>query len=361
MQPTNAIWIDVDNSPHVPLFVPIVRRCEAMGRKVVLTARHYAQTVELLQNAGLNSKFEVIGEHSGKSKVKKLLGLFERAWQLRTHIQALRKAGVHIAVALSHGSRSMVLAARQLGIPVITMYDYEYTETFIFNTFSDYVMVPSRIPDATLDKIGLKPEKRIKYDGYKEELYLHYYEPDTAFWQKLEAENGVRIQPEKIIVTLRPPASAANYHNRDSEALLEALLKRLLTHPDVFTIVLPRTKAQQTEIEGYVHRLGLRAAAMLIPKRAVNGLDLAYHSDLLISGGGTMNREAALLGVPVYSIFSGKQGALDADMERRGLIRFIRSVEEIDDIEFKKKNPAASPYRLSNAVEEAILQQLSRW
>lgn len=345
----------------MPLFVPIVRRCEALGRRVVLTARNYAQTVELLQNAGLEGKFVVIGEHAGKSKVKKLLGLVERAVALRAYIRALRKSGVQVSVALSHGSRSMVLAARQLGIPTITMYDYEYTETFIFNTFSNYVMVPSRIPDATLDKIGLKPHKRIRYEGYKEELYLSYYEPDTAFWQKVEAENGVTIDLKKVIVTLRPPASAANYHNAQSEAILEALLRRLLTNAEVWTIVLPRTEAQRTELEALVHRLQLSTSQMLIPKRAVNGLDLAYHSDLLISGGGTMNREAALLGVPVYSIFAGKQGALDADMERRGMIRFIRSEEEVQNIPLRKKDPSTTPYRPSNRVEEAILQQLSRW
>lgn len=358
---TGAIWIDVDNSPHVPLFVPIVRRCHSIGRPVILTARNHSQTVELLHNAGLTGAFEVIGAHSGKSKAKKILGLFQRAAALATYIDAQRKRGLRVSVALSHGSRTMILAAKWLRIPVITMYDYEYTETFIFNTFSDRVMVPHRIPDGTLDKIGLKPRKRVKYEGFKEELYLSYYEPDGAFWQKVEAENGIAIDRSKVIVTLRPPASSANYHNEQSDELLFALLKKLLLRPDVFTVVLPRTPDQQADIERVVHSAGLDRTRMLIPKRAVNGLDLAHHSDLLISGGGTMNREAALLGVPVYSIFAGKQGALDADMEARGMIRFIRSASEIERIELRKRAPASSPYRITTKVEDAVLHELNQW
>lgn len=358
---TGAIWIDVDNSPHVPLFVPIVKRCQQMGRPVVLTARNHAQTVELLHNAGLSGAFEVIGEHGGKSKVKKILGLLQRAAALAAYVEAQQKRGLRISVALSHGSRTMVLAAKRLRIPVITMYDYEYTETFIFNTLSDRVLIPHRIPDVTLDKIGLKAHKRLKYEGFKEELYLNYYEPDAAFWQKVESENSITIDQSKVIVTLRPPASSANYHNEQSDKLLFALLKKLLSRADVFTVILPRTHDQQAEIEHVIQSAGLDRTRALIPKRAVNGLDLAHYSDLLISGGGTMNREAALLGVPVYSIFAGKQGALDADMEAHGMIRFIRAISDIEKIELCKRTPASSPYRITTKVEDTVMQELNRW
>ncbi len=361
MNSTGAIWIDLDNSPHVPLFVPIIKRCQRIGRTVILTARHHSQTVELLENAGLSGAFEVIGTHNGKSKVKKILGLVQRARELATYIDEQQKRGQRVSVALSHGSRSMVLAAKWLRLPVITMYDYEHTETFIFNTFSDLVMVPHRIPDETLDKIGLKPHKRLKYEGFKEELYLNYYEPDAEFWKKVEAENGITIDQSKVIVTLRPPASTANYHHEQSDELLFALLRKLLTHPDVFTVILPRTSEQRLDIEQAICALGLENTRVLIPKRAVNGLDLAHHSDLLISGGGTMNREAALLGVPVYSIFAGRRGALDADMEARGMIRFIRTLADIDRIELKKRPRSSPSYHISTKVEDTVIQLLSQW
>lgn len=354
-----AIWIDLDNSPHVPLFVPVVKRYRAEGRRVILTARDFAQTVDLLERAGLKGEFDVVGKHYGKNKVKKVFGLLIRAQELAAHIQTVMKSGTEIGVALSHGSRSMVLAAWWLKLPVITMYDYEFTETFIFNTFSSKVLVPEKIPDETLTKIGLALKKRVKYSGYKEELYLRYYEADAQFLETVSKENGIKIDRNKIIVTLRPPASAANYHNEESERLLQKLIDNLLSRQDVFTFILPRTSDQREELHRYIQEKNFPTVSYLIPKKAVNGLDLAFHSDLLISGGGTMNREAALLGVPVYSIFAGKQGALDKDMEARGIIQFIRTESDVEKIVLKKRQEKPHANMISDAVENCLRETVS--
>ncbi|MBC8042271.1 MAG: DUF354 domain-containing protein [Rhizobacter sp.] len=359
-----AVWIDLDNSPHVPLFIPVIRHYQSVSnrRPLVLTARNHAQTLELLQNAGLDHQTKIIGLHYGKSKVLKLYGLAVRALQLAAYIRTQKKNGIDVAVALSHGSRTMVIAAWLLGIPVITMYDYEFTETKIFNTLSEMVLVPEKIPDMVLDRIGLDPKKRFKYKGYKEELYLHDYRPDEHFWRKVETENNCRIDTEKIIVTLRPPASTANYHNEQSEAVLKSLIEKLLGREDVFTLILPRTPEQRREIETFINEHAFDAAHRetnyLIPKRAINGLDLAYASDLLISGGGTMNREAALLGVPVYSIFAGEQGALDQYMEEAGMIRFIRSPEAIERIVLRKRLRGEAPHQISQSVEKTVIEKI---
>lgn len=354
-----AIWIDLDNSPHVPLFVPVVRRYRDEGTRVILTARDFAQTVDLLERAGLKGEFEVVGKHYGKNKLKKVLGLFVRAQELASYIKTVIKKGTQIGVALSHGSRSMVLAARWLNLPVVTMYDYEFTETFIFNTFSDKVLVPEKIPDETLTEIGLSPKKRVKYAGYKEELYLRYYEADWRFLEAVSEENGIKIDRSKIIVTLRPPASDANYHDEKSERLLQKLIEKLLSRHDVFTFLLPRTSEQKAKLIKYIREKNFPAEAYLIPKKAVNGLDLAFHSDLLISGGGTMNREAALLGVPVYSIFSGKQGALDKDMEARGVMQFIRSENDVEKIALKKREKRQEKITITDSVENCLRETIS--
>lgn len=354
-----AIWIDVDNSPHVPLFAPVIKRYRAEGRTVVLTARDFAQTIELLEQSGLNGEFDVVGKHYGKNKLKKVFGLFLRAQELVEHIQTAQKKGVEIGVAISHGSRSMVIAARLLNLPVITMYDYEFTETFIFNTLSHKVLVPERIPDTTLDSIGLSPKKRVKYGGYKEELYLRHYEADERFLDFVAEENAITIDRSKIIVTLRPPASAANYHNKESEQILDRLLEKLLRRADIFTLILPRTRDQKNELENLLVEKKYPPSAYLIPKKAVNGLDLAFHSDILISGGGTMNREAALLGVPVYSIFAGKQGALDKDMEARNMIRFIRSESDVEKITLQKRETSRHKYIVGDAVERRLRETAS--
>lgn len=354
-----AIWIDLDNSPHVPLFVPVVKRYRDEGRRVILTARDFAQTVALLERVGLKGEFEVVGKHYGKNKFKKIFGLFVRAQELATHIQSVMKSGTQIDVAISHGSRSMVLAAWWLKLPVITMYDYEFTETFIFNTFSTKVLVPEKIPDETLLEIGLSPKKRVKYVGYKEELYLRHYEADVLFLEKVAEENSIKIDQNKIIVTLRPPASAANYHNEESERLLQKLIEKLLSRQDIFTFILPRTAEQKEELSKHIREKKYSRESFLIPEKAINGLDLAFHSDLLISGGGTMNREAALLGVPVYSIFAGKQGALDRDMEARGVIKFIRAESDVEKIILKKREEKPQKGTISESVENRLRETIS--
>lgn len=352
----NAVWIDLDNSPHVPLFAPLIKSYRAAGVEVVLTARNHAQTIELLENTELGGTFEIIGKHYGKNKFNKIRGLLVRAKELISHV----KNRQNIKVAVSHGSRSMVLAARWLKIPVVTMYDYEFTETTLFNRFSDKVLVPDQIPDETLDAINLPAAKRVKYAGLKEELYLNYFEPDKDFWREFTAGNNLNIADDKVRIALRPPATTANYHNTESEILLRELLKYFLSDEKAFTVILPRTAEQRREIEQLIKELNLDARRCHIIEKAVNGLDLAVNADLLVSGGGTMNREAVLLGTPVYSIFAGKQGALDAAMEKSGLITFIRRPEEISKIKLEKKS-AARETALTDRVESRVKEQINYW
>jgi predicted glycosyltransferase len=338
----------------VPLFAPLIKSYRAAGVDVVLTARDHAQTIELLENAGFGGSFEIIGRHYGKNKFNKIRGLLARAKELISYI----KKHPNVKVAVSHGSRSMVLAARWLKIPVITMYDYEYTETVIFNRFSDRVLIPDQLPDSTLDAIGLPAAKRVKYEGLKEELYLNYYERDESFRRVFLENNNLNVSDEKILIALRPPATTANYHNAQSEGLLKALLRYFLSNENAFTVISPRTGEQKTEIEQLIKSMNLNAGRCILLGKAVNGLDLASSVDLLVSGGGTMNREAVLLGTPVYSIFAGKQGALDAAMERDGLMTFIREAKEVSQIKLEKKG-AARVRPLTDRVERRVREQIN--
>ena len=357
-----SIWIDLDNAPHVPLFVPIIRHFREVGVNVILTARDHAQTVELLRLKGLDGTFQVIGRHYGKSKLSKISGSIIRALELRSYVKALRAKGVGIALAVSHGSRSMVLAAKAMGIPILTMYDYEYTETRIFNRFSDKVMVPERIPDAVLDSIGVPRSKRIKYPGLKEELYIAGFCPDHEFRRKFLERYGPGDGDDLILAVVRPPATTANYHAGQSESIFWNVLNVLLTSEKTFTVVLPRSAEQFGEIEHLVGKIVSAGKRTVILRQPVNGTDLVAAADLVISGGGTMNREAALLGVPVYSIFTGKQGALDAEMERSGVIRFIRDAKDVEKIELKPRSReivASVANTLSDKVESFVIEQIN--
>ena len=169
-------------------------------------------------------------------------------------------------------------------------------------------------------------KKIIRYKGYKEEIYLCDFLPEKDF------RKNIGIEEDKILITLRPPATHANYHNSESEFFLIELISFLKKNSKVYTICLPRTKIQADELQKFI------SPTFHIPQKVIDGMNLAYHSDLLVSGGGTMNREAALLGTPVYSIFSGKLGSLDDYMQKQGLIKFIRDEKEISKIEIKKKN-----------------------
>lgn len=357
-----TIWIDLDNSPHVPLFAPIIKHYRESGIDVLLTARDHSQTIELLNIHGLGGTFAVIGKHYGKSKINKVCGLIQRAGQLRSHVKKERGRGARITVAVSHGSRSMVLAAKWFGIPVITMYDYEHTETTIFNRFSDRVMVPERIPDAALDAIGLSAAKRVKYPGIKEELYIRGFEPSENFLETvLTADKLVEIDG-KILAVLRPPATTANYHSEKSEELFGEILRYLLDSEQTFTIVVPRTPDQAADVKTLLESLGAKSGNYLILDKAVDGLNLAYSADLLISGGGTMNREAALLGVPVYSIFAGKLGSLDAQMEQEGSITFIRDTTDLAKIQLKRRDRRRDAANaLTNKVERFVIAQIDRF
>jgi uncharacterized protein len=337
-----SIWIDLDNSPHVPLFLPVIRHYREKGVEVIVTARDHSQTIELLELAGLGGTFTVIGKHAGKGKLAKIAGTLRRALELASFI---RRTGERPAVAVSHGSRSMVIAAKLLRVPVVTMYDYEFTETKIFNRLSDVVIVPDAIPDATLDEIALAPRKRRKYRGIKEELYVKYFQPEEGFRSKLLGHDH-----EGALVVLRPPATTANYHDEQSENILTALLEHLAKGTDIEVVISPRTRQQGDWIrsKGYGFR---------ILEGAVDGLNLVNSSDLVISGGGTMNREAVLLAVPVYSFFAGRQGALDQRMEADGKITFIRSSADLAKIKLRPRERAVlTP--LTDRVERFVIEQI---
>jgi predicted glycosyltransferase len=345
---SKAIWIDLDNSPHVPLFAPVIRHYRNKGVEVILTARDHSQTIELLELHGFRGTYTVVGSHYGKSKINKTRGLVVRAMQLVSHIKKQKKP---IAVAVSHGSRSMVLAAKWLKIPVVTMYDYEFTETGIFNRFSDVVLVPDGISDDVLNEINLPALKRRKYPGIKEELYVKDFQPvpdfRSQFLKRHDADESV------ILAVLRPPATTANYHSEKSEVLFDDILHFLL-NAHVFTMIVPRTAEQGARLRNSIENVADPAGRFAILDEAIDGLQLAFASDLLISGGGTMNREAALLGVPVYSIFAGRQGALDRQMEAEGLITFIRDARDLSKIRLEHRD-RQKPSALTDRVEAFVI------
>ena len=335
------VWVDIDNSPHVPFFLPIIEELQNRGIHVVLTARAAYQVCDLIQLFSMPCK--VVGRHYGKNKLLKVVGNCLRAAELLPLAIARRPD-----LAVSHGSRAQVLVCKSLGIPTLVMHDYEHSTKTGFIEPS-WTLMPDVIPDLMMSK---KTERVLKYQGLKEDVYVPQFRPDPSILNRLG------LDPKNLIVTLRPPATEAHYHNPESEVLFRETLLFLAKQPNVRTVVLPRSVRQNEQIRKEWATL-LSSGQVVIPKEAVNGLDLIWFSDLVISGGGTMNREAAALGVPVYSIFRGKLGAVDRYLSANGRLVLITSVEEVaTKICLTRWRRPLQPSNQSGAVLQSIVNSV---
>lgn len=310
------IWIDLTNSPHVLFFEPIIKRLKQDGHEVLVTARDFAQTVPLIQEKGIDAR--VYGRHMGKSLLKKGLGLARRSfWLLRYG----RKFKANLA--LSHNSNDLAVAAYLLGIPHLVFVDYEYASfAHRFNSlFATKIFFPEPVKVEELERLYGRKGKFASYPGLKEQVYLPFYNFKPV-------RNDLGISDKEILVVVRPPADFALYH-RFENPLFEKCLEYLAAGKAT-VVVLPRTKDQETVLKK-------RFPHFIYPEKIVDGPSLIKEADLVVSAGGTMNREAAVLGTPAYTIFAGKIGAVDSYLLKQGL---LRKVEKPEDIVVARKNPA---------------------
>lgn len=334
------IWFDFDNSPHVQIFRPILKKLESLLIDYKITARDYAQTINLLQMYNLD--YKEVGRYGGKNKLSKIFNLYTRSEELIKFIK-----GKKILKAVNHGSRTQVIAAKRLGIKSIVMMDYEYTENRIFNYFSDYILLPKIIPDSRLKETGFNLKKILRYDGLKEEIYLENFIPEENF------RNSINVNMKDILVIIRPPSMTSNYHDKFSENILLKILLELSQSNDTKVIIVPRTSLDKKFVET---RFKLTDNIRFLDK-SVDGLQLLYAADISISGGGTMNRESALLGTKTYSIFTGKKPFVDEYLEQKGLISYFKEEKDIKRIDLKKhsKDKIFMNKNLVNKITDLII------
>ncbi|MBI2412398.1 MAG: DUF354 domain-containing protein [Deltaproteobacteria bacterium] len=342
------IWIDLDNSPHVVFFKPVIRELESRGYDVVLTARECFQVCELAERFKMD--YRKIGRHYGKHKVFKVFGLVVRSLSLMPF--ALREKPV---LALSHGSRAQIVAAKALKIPTVLIFDYEHSKG-LFVTRPTWSISPDVIPEKALRKNG---SRALKYPGIKEEVYLSDFTPSKGLRRELN------IGEDEILATVRPPAMDANYQNPESISLFEAAVDHLASVENLRMVVLPRNHKDRALIFRKWRPL-IDSRRLIIPGGVLDGLDLIWHSDMVISGGGTMNREAAALGAPVYSVFRGRTGAVDRSLADSGRLVLIENASELKSkIKIAKwKRPWRPPKARNQALKvladniEAIVKTL---
>ena len=326
------IWIDLGNSPHVPFFKALAGEFETRGHEVVWTARDYAQTVELARNAGL--KAEVFGTHGGKSVAAKAGKFGKRVLDL---IRWARGRGIDLVV--SHNSQEPLVAARILRIRSVNLMDYEHHpgNHLSFRTARG-VIVPESFPQVALDRFGAT-KKAKRFDGIKEDVYLSDHRPDPGFSLELESFG---VMPGDVLVVVRPHAPEALYHRGVENRLLDELLDQLAAVENVRIILLPRKTYQSDEL-----RMRHPQRNIIIPERALDGANLIAAADMVVSGGGTMNREAAALGVPAYTVFAGEPAAIDQYLIDSGRLKAIRTSEDISAIVPKKKSGSSPRGNLS--------------
>ena len=304
------VWIDISNSPQVPFFRPLIALLERRGHEVDVTTREYAQTVELLELHGI--AHEVVGPKHGGA------GTTGKAWAMAGRLRALRRFAKRrdFDLALSHASHELPMVARSLGIPSAYAFDYELARTqHAFGCrAARRVVVPDAIP---LDRLGARAAKVRRYPGLKEEYYLAGFEPDPS------VRHALGIDRDCILVVLRTPPEVSLYH-RHGNPLFVDVLERIGRDERVRAVVLPRTVAQREQIRAR------DLPSLVVPEHVIDAQSLVALADVVVSAGGTMNREAVALDVPVYTTFAGRLGAVDEMLVREGRLRVLESADELE-------------------------------
>jgi predicted glycosyltransferase len=302
---------------HVLVLRPIIERLREAGHDVEVTARDYTQTLELLELHGI--EYTLIGRHGGASRIQKLRRLIQRSI-------GMRRFGRYgkFDVAFGHGSYDLAMAARAVGIPEANMHDYEFAvmQHRIGCRLATRVIFPEAVPPERLRRFGVGPDKLFQYPGLKEEYYLSDFEPDPSVFDRLG------VNTSRVLIIVRPPPDVSLYH-RKSNPLFPQVLAYIGNQEEVQAIVLPRTPAQRSYVQG------LALPSVIVPDRTVEAQSLVALADLVVSAGGTMNREAVALRTPVYTTYGGRLGGVDEWLIRSGRLRPLTDPRALD---FKKRS-----------------------
>lgn len=337
------VWIDLENSPHVLFFYPIIQKLEKLNFEVLITSRDCSQVKELAKLFHL--KHKQIGHHYGKHKILKVIGLISRSLQLMPTVMKEKPD-----FALSHGSRSQLLAAAIAKIPSAIAVDYEHSKGLVL-IHPDWVIAPDIIPKEAVQHWS---QQILRYPGIKEDVYVPNFSPDSTI------KGHLGFTDEELMITVRPPAMDAHYYTEESGSLFEYVINFLGRTKNLRMILLPRNKDQEIFIRKRWPDL-CDGSRLVIPKNVVDGLNLIWYSDFVISGGGTMNREAAALAVPVYSIFRGKLGAVDKYLSDSGRLVLIENQDDVcNKIKLIPRTKTYNPMNRSSEALDRIVDSISK-
>ena len=339
------VWVDCTAAAHPLVLRPIIERLSAEGHEVEVTARRYGQTEGVLERLGI--PFTSVGAHGGASTLGKagaLAGRSRKLWRWARDRE--------FDLALAHGSVDIAVVAQLLRIPLVQMNDYEHAglQRRISFRAARLVIAPDAIPVEAMEQAGASEDRLFRYPGLKEDYYLADLVPDEAVLDELG------LDPGDLIAVVRPAPETSEYHA--ANPLYDAVVDRL-ADTDAATVVIPRTDAQ-------AERLRSRGAkprtddgsGLIVPERAIDAQSLIAYADVVVSAGGTMNREAVALGAPVYTIFSGTMGAVDEGLIAEGRLRPLAGAGEIELVKRKPSRGAVNP-RDPQLLADAAVSALS--
>lgn len=295
------IWFDITNVPHVNFFLPIIRKYEEEF-DIIFSLRDFAETKSLFEKR-IDKPYIEVGQHKGGNKLRKIIGVVERIFLLNKQIP-------NFDIKISVGGDASCIIAKIRRKLSVTFDDNEKAPNWRYAPFSDLAFWPKVVPQQKLRKQFFK-KNIYQYNGYKEDFYLADYQPNPAFLEQLPFEHYVVVRPENI---------RANYVE-GRQSIVSELLKQL-DAAGYNILFLPRYESDRDYAQGIKN--------IYMPKEAVNGLDACYYADAILTGAGTMAREAACLGVPSVSFFAGIHLlSVDQSLVDAGKMFFSRDVAQI--------------------------------
>lgn len=334
------IWVDLATAPQVLFMQPLIAEMRRRGHEVLISTREFTETIGLANRCGLDHT--PIGAHGGKTMFGKITANIERAARLVCLVRPQ-----HVSLAVSHGSIGQAIAAAWLRIPLIALGDYEGQPFFhVVCRVARRLIVPDVLCKANLRRYGATDAKIVSYPGIKEQVYLAAFRPEPAFRDRLG------IPAESVVATMRPPSVVSAYH-RFRNTVFDETISYVAGHARTVAVLLPRGAEQRCEYAD----LGL--PNVIIPRQVVDGPQLVYWSDLVVGAGGTMNREATVLGTPVYTQFQGLSGSVDDYLVKQGkMVRVVDSVG-IPSIKVCKKRPVdGEPWKQGAGLVSDVVDKI---
>lgn len=328
------IWYDITNTPQVHFVLAIKEALhKRQGHESIITTREFSETTRLLSQKTLEP-FKVIGTHKGKSKLRKVGGVFSRFFDAYNSAPGFD-------VSLSCGSESAIWTSFLKRRKSIAFGDNDLAKQWLYGPFVNKAFFPRAIDASILIKQGISKSRLYQYDGFKEDIYIADYVPDGGFMSQFPFENYVVVRPENL---------QANYINNDSEKTITPVLLSALSASGYNILYMPRYDVDRAYADGIKN--------VFVPDSPLNGLDVCYYADAVLTGAGTFAREAACLGVPSFSFFAGKSLlAVDKLLIKEGKMFFSRDVNELMS-KLKSTNRTEVDLNRSKAVQDEVITKL---